>query len=938
MAKRLLSKLPLLVCALVFLLAAFCLPATTFAASVPQEDTPDYKVAFYASANYHIQDDLGTRSGYGYEMMQSVSKYMQCTFSYVGYDKTPAECEEMLREGDIDIYTAAKITPERQAEFAISTHPAITATTSMNVKVGNTSVVAGDYSTYNGLRIGLLARHTYNNAFLQLMEDRGIDCEIVYYDTPTELTNALINDEVDALVNSYIRTPEDERTVEEFGQTPYYIMARKEDQALIDQIDAAIDRMNVETPNWRTDLFNKYYGEADKNCDFTADEEALLSQMQQDGVVVRAVMNPDNKPYSWYEDGQARGIAADIFKETAEQLGLAYEIVPVSSAQEYKEAVSTGTVDVWIDSGGGSESEAVTKYRISDPYLTTSVSVVRQRGTSGRVSTLAVADYGSSVEEILARNLPDVQVTQLSSEQECLDAVKSGSVDGALLMTYAAQEFVKQDVTNSLEADILPGAALSMSMGVNANDDRDFFGLWEKTLYQVANEHNAAIVQSYIEEAETPSFIAFLFDHPMILITVIGLALLVAFLVVLYLFSMRARNRQRRISDQLAVALAEAQDAIDAKQDFFSKMSHDIRTPLNAVLGMTQIARKYENHPKKLDSALRNISSEGNYLLMLINSILDVNQLEHGHLELKNAPFSPAVCVREAVEMLRPLASKHSQKVTLVCEGDDAVVVGDEGRFGQIVVNIVSNAVKYTGDGGSINVTLCVSPTGACRFECIDNGMGMDTDFVAHITEDYARAEDSRVSKIQGTGLGMSVVKGLTDLMGGTLSVHSEKGAGSAFIVEIPFAPASDEQREAVRARAEARVNYQELFRGKKVLLAEDNGLNAEIAMELLGTLGLEVDWAEDGRGAVDMFEASKVGEYYAVFMDMQMPVMDGLAATRAIRASGRDDANVPIFAMTANAFAADRRACHDAGMDGYISKPINAEKIAHALKDNIEG
>lgn len=180
----------------------FLLACPVGAVSIPQKETPNYKVAFYASDNYHMQDENGMRSGYGYEMMQGIAKYLQCTFSYVGYDKSAGECEDMLRDGELDIYTAAKITPEREAEFAISKHPAITSTTTMNVKVDNTSVVEGDYSTYNGLRIGLLQRHTYNDAFLKWADEKGFKYEIVYYETPTELTNALINDEVDALVTA----------------------------------------------------------------------------------------------------------------------------------------------------------------------------------------------------------------------------------------------------------------------------------------------------------------------------------------------------------------------------------------------------------------------------------------------------------------------------------------------------------------------------------------------------------------------------------------------------------------------------------------------------------------------------------------------------------------------------------------------------------------
>lgn len=280
---------------------------TVYAADVPNKETPNYKVAFFPYDCFNMQDEDGERSGYGYEMMQTIANYLQCTFSYVGYDKSAAECVEMLRNGELDIYTAAKRTTEREEEFIFSRHPSITAMTCMTVKVGNTKVVAGEYDTYNGLRIGLLERHTYNGKFEEFAKSKGFSYALLYYDTPEELTNALITGEVDALVNSYISTPEDERVVEELEQTPYYLMARKENQALMDEIDYAIDIMNVDRPTWRADLFNQYYGISSKSTDYTEEEQSFLDAMRMSQTVVRAVMNPELTPYSWYEDGEPKG-------------------------------------------------------------------------------------------------------------------------------------------------------------------------------------------------------------------------------------------------------------------------------------------------------------------------------------------------------------------------------------------------------------------------------------------------------------------------------------------------------------------------------------------------------------------------------------------------------------------------------------------------------
>ncbi len=415
----------------------------------------------------------------------------------------------------------------------------------------------------------------------------------------------------------------------------------------------------------------------------------------------------------------------------------------------------------------------------------------------------------------------------------------------------------------------MPAAEQSLKMGVNANDNYHFYGLWEKTLSNVSAQVEAEIVQAYNEETSATGIVEYLFDHPAYLISVIVTVALMVFLILLYLQSVRSKNRQKKIAGELAVALEEAKEANESKQNFFSKMSHDIRTPLNVVLGMAQVAKKYKYDTPKLENALESISTEGNYLLALINSILDVNQLEHGYVELVNEPFNPAVCVQNSVEVLRPLAEKKEQKLEVICDRDDCVVLGDSNRFSQIMINIISNAIKYTNAGGKIQVRLEILEGNRCRFSCMDNGIGMTPEFLQHISEDYVRAEDSRVSKTQGTGLGMSVVKGFTELMKGTLQIESKLGEGSTFIVELPFAEASEKQKEAVLHPIPLNESTNVEFSGKKVLLVEDNTLNAEIAIELLQGIGLKVVWEENGEEGVKRFENSETGEFFAVFMDM---------------------------------------------------------------------
>ena len=708
-------------------------------------------------------------------------------------------------------------------------------------------------------------------------------------------------------------------------------MARKEDRSLIDEIDRAIDQMNIETPTWRSELYKTYYGTQSLNTELTESEQALLSELQENDVVIKAVLAPDSAPYSYIENGHAKGITAELFEATAERLGLRYEFIPAESKAEYLRVLSSGEAYVWLDADCENPTVGNTRYRTTDTYLKTSVSVLRTRRATSKIQKLITLTNDTVLKEIVDANWPGAEIISVESTKQCVKSVVSGEADGALLTTYTAQKLARDDPQTRLRTDIVPGTFVDLQMAVNADIDRDFYGLWSKTLLTVSNEVQDNIVQKHVEESPTTTWIQFLFDHPLIWVIMITAIMVSISFAILYTHSVKSRNKQKAISNELAAALDEAKAATAAKNEFFSKMSHDIRTPLNAVLGMSQIAQKYKNDPERLDKALGSISSEGNYLLVLINSILDVNQLEHSHLELSNAPFDLSECVKNSVDLLRPLADRTDRSLTLSCGCNDAVVIGDSGRLSQIVINIVSNAIKYTEPGGKINVSLEELPGGRYRFVCSDNGIGMSQEFLKHISEDYVRAEDSRISKVQGTGLGMSIVKGLTDLMGGTISVESELGKGSVFTVELPLAAASPEQRAQVLAPSQTEIKTQQ-FAGRRVLLAEDNALNAEIATELMQSIGLVVDWVENGALAVKKLEDSEPGTYYAVFMDMQMPVMDGVEATSRIRSSGNANSGIPVIAMTANTFEADKQRCKEAGMSGYISKPINTEAIISVL------
>jgi len=399
-----------------------------------------------------------------------------------------------------------------------------------------------------------------------------------------------------------------------------------------------------------------------------------------------------------------------------------------------------------------------------------------------------------------------------------------------------------------------------------------------------------------------------------------------------------ADEKEKEITYQkkLEAALAEANQASQAKSDFLSRMSHDIRTPINGIHGMLEIIRKNRDDQARVDDCLEKIKTSSGYLLSLVNDVLDMSKLESGEITLAHDPSDLCQVLTDCDTVIRPLAVESG--IHLITDMYQHIthpyLIGSPVHMRQIFINIASNAVKYNRPGGSINCSLkemdFTGTTVTYRFTISDTGIGMKKEFVEHVFEPFSQENANSRSKYGGTGLGMSIVKRILDNMGGTITVTSQEGKGSTFTCTIPFEldpnppilqDSADEQDVAIR------------LEGVKVLVVEDNELNQEIAQFMLEEVGAIVDLAENGQVAVDKFQASPVGTYQIILMDIMMPLMDGLAATRAIRAIGRADAKtIPIIAMTANAFMEDIRKCREAGMDAHLAKPLESETMLQML------
>ncbi|MBD5470190.1 MAG: response regulator [Lachnospiraceae bacterium] len=401
-----------------------------------------------------------------------------------------------------------------------------------------------------------------------------------------------------------------------------------------------------------------------------------------------------------------------------------------------------------------------------------------------------------------------------------------------------------------------------------------------------------------------------------------------------------SKQKEEREQQALREACEAANHANEAKSEFMSRMSHDIRTPMNAIIGMTAIAEKYLDDKERVADCLNKITVSSKHLLSLINEVLDMSKIESGKIELVEEEVNLADLIDNLVTMIRPVIQEKNHSLAVdIANVEHENVIGDSVRMQQIFMNILSNAAKYTLDGGKIELNVVERPSGiqgygSYEFMFRDNGIGMSKEFLEKLFEPFSREANSRVNKIEGTGLGMAIARNIARIMNGDIVVESTLGKGTTFVVTLSFKLADVTDPNAKKKEAQSQTDYETALVGRRVLLVEDNALNREIAEEVIAQTGVIVESAADGKEALEMFEKSPAQYYDMIFMDIQMPVMNGYDATTAIRALEHEDAvSIPIIAMTANAFAEDIRMSRKAGMNEHLTKPLDMEQLMQCLR-----
>ena len=1219
------------------LCAALCL---AFPAAAAAEDAGGrVRAGVFNFEGYHSKDEDGNLKGYGMDLLRLLSQYSHLNFAFSGYDKSWHDMQDMLKNGEIDIVSTARRTPEREEVFAFSLPVGRNHTVLMR-KLQNTRLRAGDYDTYNGMKIGVVAGSSQNRHLPDFARDKGFTYTLVEYESPAELAEALQRGDVDAVLSSNLRKPNNETLLDIIKSDNFYIIARKENQKIIDEINDAIEQMNLNEGDWQNRLYYRHYGpELPDRPEFSPGEQAYMDAVKRGDKAITVTARGDNAPYSYVEDGRLKGVLPEYFERVMQVAGLPYSlVVPPARGDSAPDASPGGSpagsphgaqgnaqengeppADVVLDrlAPDSADEDAPSPGFASDPYLVTGLARVTRADHTGPVRKLALPT-GTPL-DVPPSLLQDAKVRAYPSPEEAMRAVQRRDADAAYVLPLTAQMFVNRDPGGGLTYTMMGDGGASFRMYVPATVDHELSTILKKavrgvpagTLNQIGASHT-----SY--NAGEMSLWHYLHANPEIMTVGASVIMLAASLFLIVVLRGRWNRRlltatehaNQELSSQLAIvealsrdysnvlainadkgtaglikisgfgtgngqaapgeerpygplletyiaqkvhpedqdylkdalslanirnqlaendeysgtyrivengetqyfqftlvrphenenrdydfilaglrniddmirreqeqkqALAEALEksryASAAKTAFLNNMSHDIRTPMNAIIGFTALASSNADNVPMVQRYLGKIMTSGNHLLSLINDVLDMSRIESGKVKIEEQEVSLPSILHD----LRTIVQADVRSKQLDFQIDTLNVVNetifcDRLRLNQVLLNILSNAMKYTQPGGKVSVRVIqVTPAedGRATFEfrVRDSGIGMSKEFLKHVFEPFEREQTTTVSGIQGTGLGLAITKNIVDMMGGSIAVESETGKGSEFAVTFTFRVAEEdvsekllpqyegtralvvdddintctslskmlsemglrpdwttlgkealvrtqfasEQNEAYGAyfidwimadmngieltrrlrktvppevpiiiltaydwtdieeegreagvtafcskpiflsnlrnilvspvtpdeEVEAQPEAQESFVGKRLLLAEDNEMNQEIAQMILENAGFTLDIVENGQLAVDRMRDMPAGTYDLVLMDVQMPVMDGYAATRAIR--DLEDpirSGVPIIAMTANAFDEDREEAINSGMNGYVAKPIDIKKLMETLDE----
>lgn len=928
------------VCAMLCLL--LLLPAL-FPVKAAAETAPAKVVrvgSFEDTFNY--VNEKGIRKGYGYELLQTLSGYTGWQLEYVTCDWS--DCFEKLKNGEIDIMGDISYTEDRAEEMLFSDEPMGEEKYYLYADLSRADISASDFKTLNGKKIGVLMGTEPEVMLTEWEEKYDLKTQHVNISNNEDVKQKLANHEIDCFVSleESFWAELGISTMTRVGKSDIYYAINKDRADIKEELDNAMRALEDADPFYTADLYKRYFS-LDYTPILTGEEKAWL---KEHGAIRMGFLTGDSG-VSTYDPatGEITGTITDYIQFARDCLGnqeLVFQMVGYDSQKAELDALKSGEIDMVFHFDQSPNLAEDYRVACTNTTWTSNMMAVtnKQHFNENQANRVAVPQNKLSLKRYIAVYYPQWEIVDCAAQEDAARLVKDGQADCFVTGVSSQENYSKKYDFYSVP---LPNPAKSC-FAVNSGN-RHLLSILNKTIKAMPTNMLTGSLAMYKSSSRKVTLSEFIRDNFFMVLLVSSIFVAVILLAILKLLrkarkaeaaARKAANDTQELNAKLQIAAENAESANRAKSTFLFNMSHDIRTPMNAIIGYADLASRHSDDPAKLKKYMENIQVCGQNLLMLLNNVLDLARIENDKTEIEYSVSDIEKDFRNCLAMFRNQADSKGQTLTVTTQLPYPYIYADIPHLTEVCTNLVSNAVKYTGAGGTIRCGVTQKPgekEGWCDtvVTVADNGIGMSQEFQKHIFEPFERERTSTVSKVEGSGIGMGIVKKLVELMGGTVEVESKIGAGSTFTVTIPCRIASEDE---IQAKREINPSDQKCLCGTRILLTEDNDLNAEIATELLQEEGCTVDRAKDGVECVDMLEKAANGTYQLILMDVQMPVMNGYDATKKIRRM--DDpqkANIPIVAMTANAFSEDKQVALDAGMNDHIAKPINMSVLVPTLR-----
>ena len=1027
---------------------------------------------------FNYVNEKGARKGYGYELLETLSGYTGWQFEYVTCDWS--DCFEKLKNGEIDIIGGISYTEDRTQEMLFSDEPMGVEKYYLYADLSRADISASDFKTLNGQKIGVLMGTEPEVMLAEWEEKYGLKTEHVNISNNEDVKQKLANHEIDCFVSleESFWAERGISTITRVGESGIYYAINKNRPDIKEELDDAMRALDEAVPFYTADLYKRYFS-MDYTPILTGEEKAWL---RKHGAIRMGFLASDSGVSTFDPaTGEFTGVITDYIQFAADCLGnqeLEFQLVGYDSKEAELDALKSGEIDMIFHCDQNPNLAEEYHFACTNTTWTSNLMAVtnKQHFNENNVNRIAVPQNKLSLKKYLAFYYPQWEIVDCDTQEDAARLVKDGQADCFVTGISSENKYSKKYSFYSVPLVNPVRSCFAVNSG-----NRSLLSILNKTIKAMPVNMLAGALAMYKSSARKVTLSDFIKDNFFKVMLISSIAVAVVLLTILMLLqkarkaeaaARKAASDTQELNAKLQVAVEKAESANRAKSTFLSNMSHDIRTPMNAIIGFTTLAISNIDDKNRVKDYLSKTLASSNHLLSLINDVLDMSRIESGKIHLEEVEVNLSDVLHDLKTIVSgQIYAKQLELYMDVMDVTDEDVYCDKTRLNQILLNLLSNAIKFTPAGGTVSVRVRqlagkVHGCGQYEFRIKDNGIGMSQEFAQKIFEPFERERTSTVSRIQGTGLGMAITKNIVDMMGGTIEVQTAQGKGTEFTVCVPMR-AQTEQRpvekitelEGLKAlvvdddfntcdsvtkmlvkvgmRAEWTLSGKEAvlrarqsiemsdvyhayiidwrlpdmngievtrqirslhddtpiiiltaydwsdieveakaagvtafcskpmfmsdlretlmsalgqkpadavqrllpeknadFKGKHILLVEDNELNREIAQEILQEYGFLVDTAENGAVAVEKVSTAAPGSYDLVLMDVQMPIMDGYTATRKIRAL--DDparAKLPIIAMTANAFDEDRRNALESGMNGFLSKPIVIDDLVQELR-----